>query len=142
MCAQTIVKFARWPHRRQAHYVNKKAREAGKSFRIHHDLTKRQYNLLSRARAEINHRFGQQSNENEKIFAKMTNSIASWTKSREDDGATGSTSGTSRTGENGPNRPTTFTLVDLILSLAMAPDLATLIKSRNTVANEQWNCIM
>ena len=53
MCAQTLVKFARWQPRKLAHYGNKKARVGGKKFRIHHDLTKRRYDLLKRARAQI-----------------------------------------------------------------------------------------
>ena len=53
LCAQVIVKFARWEHRRAAHFANKKACEGRKSFRVHHDLTKRRYNLLSQAREAL-----------------------------------------------------------------------------------------
>ena len=57
LCAQTIVKFGRWAPRKQAHYANKRARTSGKSFRIHHDLTKRRYELLKKARSLIDVRF-------------------------------------------------------------------------------------
>jgi len=55
--AQTIVKFARWEHRSKAHYANKKARLGGKSFRIHNDLTKRRFVLLSKAREQLAAKF-------------------------------------------------------------------------------------
>ena len=71
LCAQTILKFSRWNHRREAHYANKKAREKKLSFRIHNDLTKRRYLLLNRARDEIDRRFPNQANRprDAKIFA-------------------------------------------------------------------------
>ena len=65
LCAQTIVKFARWNIRRQAHYANKKARQTKKSFRIHHDLTRRRYLLIDRARGEIDRRFAEHNNARE-----------------------------------------------------------------------------
>ena len=57
LVAQTIVKFSNWKIRKAAHYANKKARTTGKAFRIHHDLTKRRYNLLAHARQQIEARF-------------------------------------------------------------------------------------
>lgn len=54
---QTIVKFARWEQRRQAQFANKKARETGKDFRIHGDLTRRRHGLLLKARELIDSRF-------------------------------------------------------------------------------------
>ncbi len=53
LVAQTIVKLAGWEHRRKAHYANKRARQEGKSFRIHNDLTRRRFDLLSRARDRL-----------------------------------------------------------------------------------------
>ena len=54
---QTIIKFARWDHRRQAQFANKKARETNKGFRIHGDLTRRRHGLLLKAREMIDNRF-------------------------------------------------------------------------------------
>ena len=53
LVAQTIVKLSAWEHRRKAHYANKRARQEGKSFRIHNDLTRRRFDLLSRARDRL-----------------------------------------------------------------------------------------
>ncbi len=55
--AQTIVKFVRWDKRSQAHFANKRARQGHKSFRIHNDLTRRRFALLSRARAQLAEKF-------------------------------------------------------------------------------------
>ena len=57
LVAQTIIKFARWGKRSLAHFVNKRAREEKKGFRIHNDLTQRRYQLLNRARDVISTRF-------------------------------------------------------------------------------------
>ena len=56
LVAQTIVKFARWEHRRQAHFANKRAREKRLSFWFHNDLSKRCYKLLTGAREMISNR--------------------------------------------------------------------------------------
>ena len=53
MVAQTIVKFARWEQRRQVHFANKRAREAGRPFRVHGDLTRRRHSLLTKAREKL-----------------------------------------------------------------------------------------
>ena len=53
LVAQTIVKLAGWEHRRKAHYANKQARQQNKSFRIHNDLTRRRFDLLSHARERL-----------------------------------------------------------------------------------------
>ena len=53
MCAQVLLKFSHWTQRRAAHGANKKARERKVAVRIHHDLTRRRYALLSRARRMI-----------------------------------------------------------------------------------------
>ena len=50
MCAQVLLKLSHWSVRRTAHFANKKARENRLSVRIHHDLTRRRYTLLSKAR--------------------------------------------------------------------------------------------
>jgi len=55
--AQTIVKFARWYKRRQVQFANKRAREAGKPFRVHGDLTRRRHGLLIKARELLAARF-------------------------------------------------------------------------------------
>ena len=55
--AQTMVKFARWDQRSRAHYANKAARLGGKSFRIHNDLTKRRFVLLTKACEQLAARF-------------------------------------------------------------------------------------
>ena len=60
MCQQVIVQFSHWKPRKQCHFANRKARDAGKSFRIHHDLTSKRYNMLNDVRAEISRRFGKQ----------------------------------------------------------------------------------
>jgi len=57
MCQQVIVQFSHWKPRKQCHFANRKARDAGKSFRINHDLTRKRYNMLNDVRAEITRRF-------------------------------------------------------------------------------------
>ena len=49
MIAQTLVKLRSWDIREALHYANKTAREKKVKIRVHHDLTKRRYGLLSRA---------------------------------------------------------------------------------------------
>lgn len=68
LCQQTIVKFARWNHRRAAQAVNKKSREKKLPIRVHNDLTKRRFNLLGRARKEIEQRLPNQSRD-DNVFA-------------------------------------------------------------------------
>jgi 2'-5' RNA ligase len=76
LCAQVIVKFARWQHRRQCHFANKKARAVKSTIRVHHDLTKRRYGLLLKARKLIDDKYGEQPDQDEndvnappKVFA-------------------------------------------------------------------------
>ena len=57
MVAQTIVKFSRWSQRREVHFANKRAREQGKAFRIHGDLTRRRHSLLLKAREMLAARY-------------------------------------------------------------------------------------
>ena len=51
--AQTIVKFVNWSARRKVHNLNKLLKEKRANFRIHHDLTRQRYALLTDARAKI-----------------------------------------------------------------------------------------
>ena len=56
MIAQTLVKLRSWDIREALHYANKTAREKKVKIRVHHDLTKRRYGLLSRARALVDNK--------------------------------------------------------------------------------------
>ena len=53
LVAQTILKFSNWDIRRRVHGTNKTAREKKVTTRIHHDLTKRRYELLGKARQRL-----------------------------------------------------------------------------------------
>ena len=57
VCAQVLVKFQRWEQRRACHFANKKARDGNINLRVNHDLTKRKYQLLGRARQLIADKF-------------------------------------------------------------------------------------
>ena len=51
--AQTIIKFSNWNIRKACQGANRVAREKKVGTRIHHDLTKRRFKLLSIARSKI-----------------------------------------------------------------------------------------
>ena len=53
--AQTIVKVASWRAREKLHGLNKKAKNLKRRVRVNNDLTRRRYQLLSRARDKIYH---------------------------------------------------------------------------------------
>ena len=55
--AQTIVKFRHWDPRRKSHLGREDARKKG--FAIRHDLTKRRYGLLKKARDIIKQQFAE-----------------------------------------------------------------------------------
>jgi len=69
LVAQTIVQFAGWEQRRKAHYANKQARQQNKSFRIHNDLTRRRFELLSHARDRLSTLFADAENNATVPFA-------------------------------------------------------------------------
>ena len=74
LCQQVIVKFARWGHRRAAQSINKKSREKKLPIRVHNDLTKRRFTLLSRARREIDQRLPNQTRDDNVFAYPDTNS--------------------------------------------------------------------
>ena len=61
--AQTIVKFRHWTPRRQSHIGRELARKKG--FSIRHDLTKRRFSLLKKARDLVKNNF----DESEEVYA-------------------------------------------------------------------------